>query len=95
MAARRLRERQVEGERVIEALEAALAADGEQLLEAAERARIDAALDDLRRINAASDPAAIEAAIGALEQCCEFYVERRMNRSIRQAMAGHKLEDFE
>jgi molecular chaperone HscA len=95
MAARRLREQQVEGERVIEALEAALAADGEQLLDADERARIDAGLEQLRRINAGSDSAAIEAAIGALERTCEFYVERRMNSSIRRAMAGQKLEDFE
>jgi len=95
MVARQLREEQVEAERVIEALRAALATDGEALLAAAERAPIDAALEALAEAARGNDPAAIRRARESLEKTCESYVERRMNASIRQAMAGHKLEEFE
>jgi molecular chaperone HscA len=93
--ARSLREQQVEAERVIEALEAALAADGERLLNAAERQRVEAALDELRGQARETDPARIKTAIETLEQACGFYVERRMNQSIQTAMAGHKVNEFE
>lgn len=95
MEARKLREQQVEGERVIEALTAALAADGDRLLNTDERAGIDASLDAFRKLVAGTDPDAIETGIKALEKACEFYVERRMNSNIRKAMAGHAIEEFE
>jgi molecular chaperone HscA len=93
--ARSLREQQVEADRVIEALETALAADGERLLNAEERQRVDAALDRLRALARDTDPGRIKSAIEALEQTCGFYVERRMNQSIQTAMAGHKVNEFE
>jgi len=95
MDARRLVEERVEAQRVIEALGAALASDGDQLLSASERVAIDRALD--RLVTAATslqDPAAVEAAIKQLEKDCEFYVERRMNSGIRKAMAGHRVDEF-
>ena len=94
MAARQLAESRVEGERVIEALRAALAADGDELLNAGERDRIDAALEKLVAAVAGDDPRAIEREMKQVEKTCEFYVERRMNTSIRQAMAGKKLDEF-
>ena len=93
-ATRRLREQQVEGERVIEALRAALAEDGQSLLEPGERAGIEAALADLAKEVKGDDPRAIENAVARLEKTCETYVERRMNRSIHDAMAGHKIDEF-
>ncbi|KRT54523.1 Fe-S protein assembly chaperone HscA [endosymbiont of Ridgeia piscesae] len=93
--ARALREQQVEADRVIEALEAALAADGERLLDSDERATIDAALQQLRDLSRADSLAEIKQAISALERACGFYVERRMNQSIQQAMAGHSVNEFE
>ncbi len=39
--------------------------------------------------------AEIKQAISALEKACGFYVERRMNQSIQQAMAGHSVNEFE
>ena len=95
MVARQLREEQVEAERVIEALRAALAADAEALLSAAERETIDAALGALAVAAGGTDAAAIRRTRGSLEKICEPYVERRMNASIRQAMAGHKVDEFE
>jgi molecular chaperone HscA len=94
-AARRLREQRVEGARVLEALRAALARDGDALLDAAERARVEAAMGELQTRLEGSDPAVIQAGIQALERACASYVERRMNASIQSAMAGHRVDDFE
>jgi molecular chaperone HscA len=95
LQARRLRERQVEARRTLEALRAALASDGDALLDASERRRVEDALSHLEQIAAGDDPEAIQAATEDLERACDFYVERRMNRSIHDAMAGHKVEEFE
>jgi molecular chaperone HscA len=95
MDVRRLVEEKVEAQRVIEALNAALAADGEELLTTEERSRVDDALARLVETTAQSqDAAEVEAAIKRLEQDCEFYVERRMNSNIRKAMAGHRVDEF-
>lgn len=95
MRARRLVEERVEAKRVIEALNAAIAGDGEELLSAEELARVQAALQRLiEAANDAQDPAEVEAAIKQLEKDCEFYVERRMNHGIRKAMAGHRVDEF-
>ena len=92
--ARRLREEQVEADRVLEALHSALAADGEQLLQAAEREAIDEAAKQLEERRQGSDYRAIKQAIEAVEKASSDYVERRMNSSIRKAMAGHKVDEF-
>ena len=94
MEARRLREQQVEADRSIEALEAALQNDGDTLLTADERAALLVARDQLRELRQSTDALAIENGIKALEKAAESYVERRMNASIRAAMAGHRIEDF-
>ncbi|MCU7931995.1 MAG: Fe-S protein assembly chaperone HscA [Candidatus Thiodiazotropha sp. (ex Codakia rugifera)] len=93
--ARSLREQQVEADRVIEALEAALADDGERLLNSGERQQVESALDKLRSVARADDQSIIKKAIEALEEHCGFYVERRMNQSIQQAMSGHNVDEFE
>jgi molecular chaperone HscA len=91
--ARRLREEQVEADRVLEALRAALAADGD-LLDEQERAGIDAAAAVLAERRNGSDYRAIKHAIEAVELASSAWVERRMNSSIRAAMAGHSVEEF-
>lgn len=93
--ARRLVEEQVEAQRVVEALTAALAADGDTLLSAEERAGIDHALTQLRDlVETTQDADAIKRAVTELESDCGFYVERRMNQGIRKAMAGHRVDEF-
>ena len=92
--ARRLREEQVEADRVLEALRAALATDGDELLSAAEHEVIDAAALALEAARSGSDYRAIKAAIAAVEQASSGYVERRMNTSISKAMAGHAVDEF-
>jgi molecular chaperone HscA len=92
---RSLREQQVEADRVIEALEAALAEDGDQLLAADERQLVEQALEAVKTVARADDQKVIKTAIEQLESRCGFYVERRMNQSIQQAMSGHKVDEFE
>jgi molecular chaperone HscA len=95
VAARRLREQQVEAERVIEALQAALVKDGGRLLTAGERQAIEAAMQHLEIVRAGSDQRAIKEGVERLEQVCAPYVERRMNTSIQEAMAGHRVDEFD
>lgn len=92
--ARRLREEQVDADRVLEALHSALAADGEELLQEAERKVIDEAAKHLDEQRQGNDYRAIKRAIEAVEKASSAYVERRMNSSIRKAMAGHKVDEF-
>ncbi|HSO99905.1 MAG TPA: Fe-S protein assembly chaperone HscA, partial [Thioalkalivibrio sp.] len=94
MEARRLREQQVEADRVLVALEAAIAADAE-LLDAAERQAIDKARDGLVAARTAEDAEIIKRAIKGVEKASEGFVARRMDQSIRKAMAGHRVEEFE
>jgi molecular chaperone HscA len=93
--ARRLREEQVEADRVLEALQSALTADGDRLLEAEERSAIDAAAAVLAGQRNGTDYRAIKQAIKDVEKASSGYVERRMNSSIRDAMAGHSVDEFE
>ncbi|OOZ42190.1 Fe-S protein assembly chaperone HscA [Solemya pervernicosa gill symbiont] len=96
MEARKLREQQVEAGRVVEALQAALAKDGDQLLNSEERAVIDASLAELISLTEeSSDQRKIKRSIESLEKSCSEYVERRMNSNIQKAMAGHSVDEFE
>jgi len=95
MQQRKLREQQVEADREILALEAALSEDAESILNAEELATIKEALDTLKLVRQGDDAEKIKSSIENVEHVCAFYVERRMNRNIEKAMSGHKVEDFE
>jgi molecular chaperone HscA len=94
-AARALREQQVEAERLLEAVQAALAADGERLLEADERAMIDHEMQVLRELAAGSDTAAIERQVRRLSQVTDAFAARRMDASVKAALAGRQLNEIE
>jgi molecular chaperone HscA len=94
MHSRSLREQQVEADRVLEALDAALAVDGDQLLSDDEKAAIMAARSTLAEVKTAADIEAIEQSIKQLEKTCEDYVARRMNSNIKIAMQGHSIEEY-
>lgn len=94
MYLRSLREQQVEAERVLEALDAALAVDGDQLLSAQEKDKILAARQDLFDMKSDSDKERIKQLIKKLEVTCEDYVARRMNSNIKVAMQGHSIEEY-
>ena len=93
MLARALREEQVEAERVIEALDSAITADGE-LLTDDETTVISAARAKLVEAKEGDRPELIKSAITELEVACEAFVARRMNTSIRKAMKGHSIEEY-
>jgi len=94
MHLRSLREQQVEADRVIEALDSALAVDGEQLLSEEESSQISAARQVLLDSKSGTEVDAIEQAIKQLETACEDYVARRMNSNIKTAMQGHSIEEY-
>jgi molecular chaperone HscA len=92
VAARRLREARVEARRMVMATRSALEADGE-LLSPSERAAIEALIVQTDEHAAADDHAAIDAAVERLATGTEAFAAARMNRGIRAALAGRKVED--
>ncbi|MGV6809094.1 MAG: Fe-S protein assembly chaperone HscA [bacterium] len=97
MYLRQLREVQVEAQRVIEALDAALAKDGKALLSTEEMHGILAARTELLTVSQceSGNIDRIEHAIKALEKHAEDYVARRMNASVKTMMAGHNVDEFQ
>jgi molecular chaperone HscA len=91
-AARSLRESRVEAERMLLATQSALDADAD-LLEAGERDTITLQMDAVRRSALGDDHAAIDAAVEALAQVTEAFAAARMNRGIREALAGRRVDD--
>ena len=91
MDARMLAEQQVEADRVVESLNAALAADGEVLLNAAERAEIDAAITHLLAMRATGTTNQIKDAIEAADAVSGEFAARRMDASIRKVLTGQNV----
>ncbi len=94
MHSRSLREQQVEADRVIEALDSALAVDADQLLSALEKSQILETRQLLVDVKSGSDKDKIKQSINQLEAVCEDYVARRMNSNIKTAMQGHSIEEY-
>jgi molecular chaperone HscA len=92
MHLRALTEARVEAERLSLATQAALAADGD-LLEGDERDAIDTQLARLAMAVQQDDVRAVEDATKALTDGTEAFAAARMNRGIRQALTGRRLED--
>ncbi|QDP00746.1 Fe-S protein assembly chaperone HscA [Thalassotalea sp. PS06] len=91
--ARMLKEQQVEASRVVEGVEAALAQDGNKLLSAEERAEIENAINELTKISQTSEISAIEQAIKEVDTITANFAERRMDSSIKTALAGHSVDE--
>lgn len=92
-AARSLREARVEAERMALATRAALDADGEMLSDN-ERQSIEQLITSLTHTAQGSNHHAIDDAVKALADGTEGFAAARMNRSIRQALAGRSVEDI-
>lgn len=93
MQLRALREEQVEAERILLATQSALDADA-ALLSDQERADIAGLIDTLRATAQGSDHQAIKDAVEALARGTEEFAARRMDRSVRAALAGRKLDEI-
>jgi molecular chaperone HscA len=92
VGARMLAEQRVEASRVLESLQGALASDA-ALLSEAESTAIPAAVEALQQATQGTDPAAIEAAIKTLDAQTQDFAARRMDASIRRALAGHSVDE--
>jgi molecular chaperone HscA len=94
MRRRLLIEAQVDADRVLQALAAALAAD-EALATVEDRAAIAAAAERLRAARQGSDRDLITALIEALEKAALPFAQRRIDRAIGRALAGRSLDEVE
>jgi len=91
MVERSLRESRVEAERMMLATRSALAADGD-LLNAVQRDEVEALLVALQASRESTDHHIIDAAVEALAKGTEAFAAERMNRSIRVALAGKRVD---
>jgi molecular chaperone HscA len=92
MVERSLRESRVDAERMLLATRAALAADGD-LLSSEEREALEGLLARVEAQRESSDHHAIDAAVEALAKGTEAFAAERMNRGIRRALSGRRVED--
>jgi len=93
MKDRALREARVEAERMLEATRTALKADGD-LLGPQQRAEIDELMTQIGSRCDRGDLDALESATKALAHGTESFAAERMNRSIRQVLAGRQLDQI-
>ncbi|NQV48090.1 MAG: Fe-S protein assembly chaperone HscA [Rhodospirillaceae bacterium] len=94
MTARLLAESRVEAGRNLNAVRSALNVDGD-LLDGAQRDAIDAALEALQAAVSGDDRDAIEGAAEALENITKPFAEKRMDRGIRAALRGARVETLD
>ncbi|MCW8125339.1 Fe-S protein assembly chaperone HscA [Microbulbifer halophilus] len=95
VAARALREAQVEAERTLESLLVALRENGAELLSESELDDIERGMEALRLAHNGGDADEIHRRIEALNELSEGFAQRRMDASIKRAMQGHSLDEFD
>jgi molecular chaperone HscA len=92
MDARALLEARVEAERLLLATRAALTVDGDLLARDA-AARIEGRMQELARAATGTDANAIQTAVDALADATEGFAAARMNRGIRAALTGRRVDE--
>ncbi len=95
MAARNLAEARVDGQRLVEAAEAALVENGALMLDADELRTIENQVADLKLALQGSDLAAVKRATEVLNKGTVEFAARRMDQSVKKALTGHKLDELE
>lgn len=93
MAARMLKEQQVDAARVHESVSAAIAQDGARLLTSEELTAIHLALENLLTTSQTTQITDIEKSIEQVDKITATFAERRMDSSIRTALAGHSVDE--
>ena len=93
MRSRQLSEARVEAQRMILATHSALSADAD-LLSEQERADIEALIHRVQTVAQGDNPQAMDDAVQALAQGTEGFAAARMNRGIRAALAGRRIEEI-
>jgi len=96
MKARALREQQVEADRMIEDLRAALQKDGRALLDDVEYQCLEVALKELKVVrDSSTEHRVLARQIESVGKVSEVFAARRMDASIKSALAGQSLDDVE
>jgi molecular chaperone HscA len=90
--ARQLAEQRLAGWQLLEGLKSALAADGEALLSEEDREAITVPMTELRALLEGQDTDAIRTLTERLGRQSETFASRRMDKSIREALAGMSLD---
>ena len=93
MQARALREQQVEGQQMLDAVRRALMADGD-LVDDQELGQIMDAIGALTLALGGNDHRAIKQAVERLNLATEAFAARRMDRGVANALKGHKLSEI-
>ncbi|HXU93223.1 MAG TPA: Fe-S protein assembly chaperone HscA [Gallionella sp.] len=94
MVARALREQQTEAKQLLEAVQHALDQDG-ALLNEAELAAIRSRMGELAATLQQNDHLVIKRGIEKLNQTTTEFAQRRMDASVRRALAGQKISELE
>ncbi|MCG6267613.1 Fe-S protein assembly chaperone HscA [Vibrio furnissii] len=94
MQARALVEQRVEADRVIEGLISAMQADGDDLLTEEERQALLQAIEKLIELRNGDNADAIEQGIKDTDKASQEFASRRMDKSIRAALAGHSVDEI-
>ena len=95
MQLRALREQQVEADRLYEDLSSAMSQDGRTLLDDKEYHCLEVALADLKQVRDSSSHREIARHIEMVSKTSEEFAARRMNASIKKALAGHSLDELD
>ncbi|MGY6772872.1 Fe-S protein assembly chaperone HscA [Gallibacterium sp. ZY190522] len=93
MQARELAEQRVEAARVLENVYSALAEDA-SLLDEQELAEVRIAIENLEQLQQQDDSQKIAEGIKRLDRATRNFAAKRMDNSIKQALAGHSVEQF-
>ncbi|CAH8202767.1 Fe-S protein assembly chaperone HscA [Vibrio aestuarianus] len=94
MQARVLAEQRVEADRVIEGLISAMHADGDELLTESEKQQLLGAIEALIALRNGESADAIEQGIKDTDKASQDFAARRMDKSIRAALAGQSVDDI-
>ena len=96
MQARALREQQVDADRMIQDLLVALKEDGDKLLDTEEIQCLQVAVKELQKIRAeTTEHRVLARQVETVGKTSETFAARRMDASIKSALAGHSLDEIE
>ena len=96
MQARALREQQVEADRMVEDLLAALVKDGAELLDEDEIQCLQLAIKELKQVReSTAEHRVLARQIEAVGKMSESFAARRMDASIKSALRGQSLDEIE
>ena len=92
---RTLYEAKVEAGLITEGLRNALRIDGEKLLNAEEITQLQEGLEILEALALGDDAKAISSGVDVLGQASLEFAGLRMDASVKEALAGHQIEELE